>query len=828
MTFDFSKVKAKKADVWPTDPIDLFQKLKVSDANINDLWLAQGDALREWHKNRTKADIGIVLNTGAGKTLVGLLIAQSLVNETKGKVLYVCSSIQLVEQTAEKAKGYGLDVTTYYRGGYSNDHFLRGVAPCVTTYQALVNGKSIFFRQDTAGIVFDDAHAAEHLLRDHFSLRLNNTQLGAVCSAIVGLFKPYHQKIGRAGSYGELDRPGCRRLFLVPPFEVGRQCAELLRILSEVPLADMQETAFSWEYMRDRVDLCCMLIDGRGITLTPPFIPVRSLPYFSETLRRVYLSATLAAPDAFARTFGKVPDHVVAPSTTAGECERLVVIPSRLFAEDVDVTRLLIANRKTLVLVPTYARANKWEDVALPPPRHEVSEAVVAFKADPSNSKLLLAARYDGVDLPGDTCRVMVIDDLPMGVGPLERFLWEYLNLSTTLRTAIASRIVQSFGRISRGMADHGVVFLTGERLIEWLLVPRNAATLPPFLQKQIQLGYEVSSQASDLDDLGAAVDQCLGRDEAWLKAYGLFMESAEPVKGEQDTEVLTTLAKAEADFGVRLWQRDYEAAAKALSNTLGAAFALSASTGAWHAMWLGRAIELMGDTDSARDLYARAHAAQFNVPPYPRHDGKQGNEAVPEQILEVDQQIKISADGIATLPKTLQADLAHLNGSGTAAQTEEALRALGQYLGLESTRPDKEFGTGPDVLWASPGLPALCIEVKTDKDVASRYQKKEVGQLSDHVQWVKQKIVAEEIIPLFIGPVVGVTETANPPNDFRVAALTEFHKLGARLVAALTDAAADSLPLTLRTMLLQYFRDRDLIWPACFDGIESHVLRDL
>ena len=152
---DFSKIAAPQAESAPVDPIGLFQKLKISDQGINDLWLAQGDALREWHKNRTAPDIGIVLNTGAGKTLVGLLAAQSLANETKRKVLYACSSIQLVEQTAEKATGYGLEVTTYVRGNYSNDLFSRCIAPCVTTYQALFNGMSIFRREDIAAVVFD-------------------------------------------------------------------------------------------------------------------------------------------------------------------------------------------------------------------------------------------------------------------------------------------------------------------------------------------------------------------------------------------------------------------------------------------------------------------------------------------------------------------------------------------------------------------------------------------------------------------------------------------------------------------------------------------------
>lgn len=451
MNFDFSKIKAKKKESLPIDPVELFQKLKVSDSNINDLWLAQGDALRDWHKSREKRDVGVVLNTGAGKTLVGLLIAQSLVNETRGKVLYACSSIQLVEQTAEKAKGYGIDVTTYHRGTYSNDLFVRGEAPCITTYQALFNGKSVFFREEISALVFDDAHAAEHILRDHFSVRIKREAFSGLYSSIHALFKPYHQEIGKRASYDELDDPASGRMFLVPPFEVQNQLGELLRQLHEAKLASVTETTFAWEYLHDRVDLCCLLMTGSEITITPPFVPVLSLPYFRGDLKRVYLSATLAAPDAFARTFGRVPDVVVAPATTAGECERLILVPSRLQtgALDTEMAKQMVAVRKALILVPTYDRAEMWSGVAAPPPKNEVTELVRKFKADTATPKLLLAARYGGVDLPGDTCRVMVVDDLPMGVGPLERFLWEYLSLSNTLRSAIASRIVQSFGRIS-------------------------------------------------------------------------------------------------------------------------------------------------------------------------------------------------------------------------------------------------------------------------------------------------------------------------------------------------------------------------------------------
>ena len=77
VNFDFTGIGNERQTARPVDPVDIFRSSSVTDQNVNDLWLGQGDALREWHQERHLEDIGVVLNTGAGKTLVGLLIAQS-------------------------------------------------------------------------------------------------------------------------------------------------------------------------------------------------------------------------------------------------------------------------------------------------------------------------------------------------------------------------------------------------------------------------------------------------------------------------------------------------------------------------------------------------------------------------------------------------------------------------------------------------------------------------------------------------------------------------------------------------------------------------------
>ena len=90
------------------DPLDVFNKLTLR-GSIKNIWEPQAEALKEWHQRRESPDIVVQMNTGGGKTLVGLLIAQSLTNEKGRHVLYVCANNQLGEQTRARAIEIGLD-----------------------------------------------------------------------------------------------------------------------------------------------------------------------------------------------------------------------------------------------------------------------------------------------------------------------------------------------------------------------------------------------------------------------------------------------------------------------------------------------------------------------------------------------------------------------------------------------------------------------------------------------------------------------------------------------------------------------------------------------
>lgn len=828
MALDFSKLKAVPKAERLIDPIAIFQRLRVTDPSINDLWLAQGDALREWHQKRDEKDIAISLNTGAGKTLVGLLIGQSLVNEMRSTVLYVCSSIQLVLQTAKKADGYGLPNTTYVKGEFSNDLSARGEAVCLTTYQALFNGKSRFFNKEIAGIVFDDSHAAEHLLRDHFSLRISKERFENVYLALANEFADYFHAVGLSTTFDEVIGGTGNRLLLAPPFEVRRAHSTILKMLQESSVPnDFDATAFAWEHLKDRIDLCAFLISPSEITITPAFVPVRTLPYFSSAIRRVYLSATMSVMDVFVRTFGRRPSLQIKPKTTAGECERMVLIPQKMpgVADDLVVAKHAILPYKSLILVPSYTRAEKWSNVVKPPPKESATEAIEDFKQAKGTEKLLLTARYDGVDLPGDMCRVVVIDDLPSGLGLLERYQWEYLKLSSTLRSAIASRVVQSFGRISRGMSDHGVAIITGRGLVEWLQVPKNLASLPRFLQKQLQLGFQMSAEhpPTDIQDL---IKSCLGREKGWVDAYEEYIHEAGHEDELPEPATVADLALAEAKFSQDLWHRDYVAAAAHLQKTLDDAGNFSASMACWHKLWLGYALDCTGDSETANTLYQQAHTGFRNIPAL-RPTNPTGN--LPLQAVIAGRQFELNG-GRVRVPKTFDRDLFYLNGTGTTKQTEEALRCLGQYLGFESTRPDNEHDTGPDVLWIFPDKTGFCVDAKTGKgtEATTSYRKEDLGQLSDHTQWVRDNANIEKMIPAFIGPEVAASASANPPPGVKVAALEKFQAIGENLKNVYRDIAANSLPLTVPAVTAELFKKHNFFWPDLASEMKLVELRSL
>lgn len=820
---DLSKIKAKKRDIPPVDPYEIFRKniSRMSESGVNDLWAGQVDALRDWHTKRTCRDVCLVLNTGAGKTLLGALVAQSLVNETQGKVIFACGSIQLVEQTREKFESYGLRPTTYVNGAFNNNNYDRGQAVCITTYQALFNGRSKFFSEDINALIFDDAHTAEGMIKNHFTLDIRQHTLPELYNNLCVAFQPYFKELGRSGTFSEICAGQNSKVEMIHPSWTLKNQATIRSVLERGDITEEKDTLFAWAHIKDHLDVCAILISSGAIQLVPAFIPVTRLPYFSDDIRRVYLTATMLGEDAFVRTFGRSPEEVIRPDTPAGQCERLILFPGMVesIADDRMAAQELVAHKKALIIAPNNAIARCWSEHAETPTRQEFPQAMQVFKAANDARKIVVAARYDGIDLPGDTCRVLVLDGLPMGSGLLDKYQWESLKLVKSLRSIIACRVVQSMGRISRGMSDFGVVIIVDREYVKWLNQPINQASLPEFIQKQLSLGYDVSSEATNYRDIESVVEQCLSRDSQWLGAYEDYMDNHEPTPPSESKDQWVRFACAEVLFAEYLWDRKYEDAAKSLSSVLDLAFSESDVLGAWYAQWLGSCHELAGDQNNAQVLYRRAIGAARCLPRLPNLIATPGVETLPEQVREMAARFETAGGSSVRVPGNMARDLQGLRKGASTNATEESLRALGQYLGLDSTRPDKEYNAGPDVLWIYRDT-ALCIEAKSGKKVTGSYSKRDVGQMMNHVQWIHEEHPGiTSVIPVFVGPVLPLSESANPAYEMFVAPLEIFEQLSGELQATFEDVAEQSMPINVAQHILDLLGHRPTLrWP---DGIQ-------
>ncbi|WP_446921209.1 DEAD/DEAH box helicase, partial [Klebsiella pneumoniae] len=85
-------------------------------------------------------NIVIKMNTGGGKTIVGLILLKSCLNEKKGPAVYVVPDNYLVKQVIDEGNKLGIGVT--------NDEesmgFLTGKDILVINIYKLINGRSKF------------------------------------------------------------------------------------------------------------------------------------------------------------------------------------------------------------------------------------------------------------------------------------------------------------------------------------------------------------------------------------------------------------------------------------------------------------------------------------------------------------------------------------------------------------------------------------------------------------------------------------------------------------------------------------------------------------
>lgn len=779
---DFGTFRKPDQKSRPTDPREIFKRRPSGEGAANDLWQGQAEALTRWF-NGEKKDSLILLNTGAGKTIIGLLIAQSYLNEGIRNVVYACGTIDLVHQTAREAAKLGSSVTTRISGKFDNSLFEQGRAFCITTYQALLNARTVFKGGLRPGaVIFDDAHVANRVIRDAFTLHIrrdnNEILYRDLIETVRPLFAEYGQKIEFAAAIRD-DSAGS--VLLVPPcgfYDISDKIAATL----ENAISDQDPALyFPWLFIRDHLKFCACLIRNDQIEITPPFLPTQTLQPFAPDVRHVYLSATITTDADFTRVFGHTPGEKIDPDVDAGDGERLFLFGNKLGkAPNVEsFVGHIVTSTKALIAVPGRARADHWAKIATCPSREDFTELLDSFRRARTGA-FVLAGRFDGIDLPGSQCRVMVIDGLPAGGNLIEHYLFDHLLMDHFMANTISIRLTQLFGRIIRGRQDFGFFLVVDQRSENWLKNERNRSLLPPLLRRQLYLSEQIEGQISGSVEIGQASDmmqKVLSRAPDWIDYYrdninDLDVPTTRLQENAEEDAALAQAGKREVWFMTRLWDNDTVGACEALEPTIKDVAIYDPVLAGWYAVWIGVAQYANGKTDAAIDYFDEARSRISRSLPLPRRKIAETEVASPSRSFLEDGIREIATGPIGKInDKLARLKVAAKDAFSPMAshkQAEEAVRVIGSALGFDSSRPCSDHGKGPDNLWIDlRNKEMIAFELKTEKKTDSALTKEDISQGHDHVEWLKTQHPELKLMGLvFLTNATRLSEKGSPSDN--------------------------------------------------------------
>ena len=203
-----------------------------------------------------------------------------------------------------------------------------------------------------------------------------------------------------------------------------------------------------------------------------------------------------------------------------------------------------------------------------------------------ANAVAVVANRYDGIDFPGDDCRLLFIEGLPKATNLQERFLMARMGAAVLLNDRVQTRVLQAIGRCTRSLEDYSAVVVSGDELPDYLADRRRRGFLHPELQAELEFGIE-QSQGTSAADLLENVGIFLENTERWEAANQEILSKRQAAT-QQPFPAMKELQRAvpqEIEYQKRLWQGDYEVALDYAERVLGglASTELRGYRALWH-----------------------------------------------------------------------------------------------------------------------------------------------------------------------------------------------------------------------------------------------------
>ncbi|HST47724.1 helicase C-terminal domain-containing protein [Jatrophihabitans sp.] len=388
-----------------------------------------------------------------------------------------------------------------------------------------------------------------------------------------------------------------------------------------------------------------------------------------------------------------------------------------------------------VVLVPSGSAAKAWVIFT----NRIVYAADVAATVDELRSGkhiglVVFVNKFDGIDLPEDACRVLVIDGLPEAQSAEDRVESQLRRHARFGDDRQIQRIEQGMGRGVRSNEDHCVVLLLGARLSQLVVGIDSLARFSPATRAQLELSRTVAGglQDASLEEILQVARQALNRDENWVRLAKLKLANIEPP--------ISTVGVAAIER-----RRAFEAAADhnyhEAEQHMSAAIA-SSSDEAEQGWLLEQQASYINLTDPVRAQTTLVSARKKNRAVLRPLSGISyvRLSASADQAQRVVDYVSNNYSSPADLRLGFQAVLDDLVFDPERTEPfEEALRALAEHIGLTAERPESDLREGPDVLWALGALKYWVIEAKSGA-IGNVIHKRDANQLSGSLNWFSKR----------------------------------------------------------------------------------------
>jgi hypothetical protein len=741
-------------------PGELYRDLPRRPGAVPGLWAHQSEMLKTFTSKVNKPDVALELPTGTGKTLTGLLVAEWTRRSRRARVIYACPTQQLARQVVAAAYREGIDTALLVDRHTdwpvaARTAYEAASAIAVTTYSSIFNSNPHLVEGDL--MLFDDAHAGEQYVGEAYSVELNRRTnlseyfavLNAIAPALDGVFVERLRNAQPDPSIGNDVR------MVVPLRQPG-----MVTRLDEVLGGFSAPHNFRYAMIRAGLASCLVYVAYSGILVRPYVPPTHQNNLFSRARQRVYLSATLGEGGELERAFGRAnilrlqqPDESTAPRYG----RRFFVFPEFVEgAETDDLNREIVAAAgKALVLAPRTETAMRdatalaqegWPVWGI----DQVAESMAPF-AELDQGVCGLAARYDGLDLPGVACRLVGLDGVPDQNNLQERFLQTRAGAGAALGARVRTRVIQGAGRCTRGPGDTAIVLILGSELSRYLTRPEVVDALDSELQAEIRFGRENSQAGTDgemLSNVGLFLRQ--DTDETWrteaepaLTEYRREMTQQMP----EGTAALMSCVEAEiqawAAATIGAWANASRHALE-VARTVGTGGSATRGYRAFwlylSAVWSDQAADQAGDASGRAAAHGLVRQAEevMGLASWVREmalfPAMQRSELTAVDANAVNSVATVLDAGINQgkihrLFERIRAGLAERD----PGQYEPALSELGKLVGADASKPT---GAGRcDSAWFWGNELWLALEAKSDHDPTGVVPHKDIRQANDQLR---------------------------------------------------------------------------------------------